>query len=127
MLKRRKRERHCAAAFQINAVESAIDFATDLCGGLFDGNEIVSHVHHAANGARAVKNRRWTAHDFDTLAEQRAYAWSMIGTDIRNIEDFRPVVQHPNSVVCLAANDRATCSSSEPAPTDTWFRFERVA
>ena len=55
MLKRRKRERHRAAAFEIDAVEPAIDFAADLCGRLLDRNEIVGHVDDAANGARAVQ------------------------------------------------------------------------
>ena len=82
MLKRRKRNRERAATFQISAVEPAIDFAFEHFRRLFDRNQIIGHVHDATNGARAVQDGRRTAHDFDTLAEQRAHAWSMIGTEI---------------------------------------------
>ena len=56
------------------------------------------------------KNCRGAAHDFNALTEQRAYAWGVIGTQIRDVENFRAVVQDPNAVIRLTANDRATCA-----------------
>src|ERR1051325_2094443 len=51
MLERRKRQRDGAAAFQIGAVESSIDFAANRRGRLFDRNKIVADIDDAADGA----------------------------------------------------------------------------
>ena len=51
----------------------------------------------------------------------------MIRTDIRNVEDFRAVVQNADAIVSLTANDRPTCACGETAPADAWLRRERVA
>ena len=127
MLERRNRERHGAAALEIHTIKPAIDFATDLRGRLLHGNQIVGHVDHAANCTRAVKDRRGAAHDFDALTEQCAYAWGMIRTDIRDIKDFRAIIQNADAIVRLATNDWAACTGSETTPANAWLRFERVA
>src|ERR687891_2882349 len=102
VLEWRESERDCAAPFQIGAVEPAVHFTTERRGRLLDRNEIVGHVHDAANRARAVQDRCWAVHDFDALAKQRAYAWGMIRAQIGNVKKLRPIVENPDPIVRLS-------------------------
>src|SRR4029453_4007811 len=127
VLEWRKSESHRAAAFEVGAVEPAIHFAAERFLRLLDRDEIVGHVDDAANRARAEENRRRAPHDFDALAEQSAYAWGVIGTQIRDVENFGAVVQDPNAIISLTANNRAACAGGKPARSDAWLRRQRIA
>src|SRR4029453_2737164 len=66
-------------------------------------------------------------HHLDALAKQRADARCVIRTQVRDVENFRAVVENADPVVRLSMNDRPARPCGETARTNPWLFCQRVA
>ena len=112
----RQRQVDRAAAFVIGAVVAAAEFAIQSRGRLFHRDKVIRHVDDAADRAGAEEDRRRAANDFDALAQERADARRVIGAEIGDVENLRAIVQNPDAIVRLAANNGRLAPAVKPLP-----------
>jgi len=120
-------QQECAAALGIHGAVFARDVAAEQVIDALLGNPPVNHVDHAADGIRAVEQRRRAAHDFDAPGEHRIEAHGVVGARRRGVNRVAAILQHTDAVPVETADDRTARRRAEVGGTDAGCARERLA
>ncbi|EFF49516.1 hypothetical protein XAUC_00820 [Xanthomonas citri pv. aurantifolii str. ICPB 10535] len=103
---------HVGVAVLVAAVEAHFGAAAEAVHrGL--GDAPVDHVDHAADGAGAVQQRRWTLQHFDLVGQERLDCRGMVLADGGHVLGRQAVAQYCHARAVQAADDRPAHAGPE--------------
>ena len=104
-----------------------LEAALEAAGAAYRWHALVDHVHHAADGTRAVEQRAWASDDLDALGLSGLGGHRMVGAEARDVTRADPLFEDTDALAGQAANHRAAGTRPVKRRMDTGLLGQRLA